>query len=79
MSGAWAALVNSQGSDEHLALCEAAMIEIQQETRRKVLREARDAAAGEHLHEDTGCPEDEAYDEGVSDAVQAIERLMEGD
>lgn len=30
--GAWAQLVNSDGSDEHLALCEAALLEIQEET-----------------------------------------------
>jgi hypothetical protein len=46
------------------------------EVRAATLREARDAAANEHLQDDTGCPEDVAYDEGVYDAVQAIERLM---
>jgi hypothetical protein len=33
--GAWAELVNSDGSDEHLELCERAMKEIQEETARK--------------------------------------------
>lgn len=34
---AWAALVNSDGSDEHLKLCEEAMREIQHEERSRCL------------------------------------------
>jgi hypothetical protein len=45
--------------------------------RAEVLREAVEAARSEYLHEDTGTPEDEAYNQGVSDAVAAIGALTE--
>lgn len=37
MNGSWARLVNSDGSDEHLALCNDALVEIQVEQQRRVL------------------------------------------
>lgn len=42
------------------------------------LREAIEAARGEYLHEQTGTPEDEAYNQAVSDVVAAIGALLEG-
>lgn len=42
------------------------------------LREAIEAARDEYLTDDTGTPEDEAYNRGVSDAVAAIGALLEG-
>ena len=42
------------------------------------LNEAIEAARGEYLHEDTGTPEDEAYNQAVSDVVAAIGALLEG-
>lgn len=44
---AWAQIVNSDGSDEWLELCNAALVEIQQETERRLLaRLAREAEEG---------------------------------
>jgi hypothetical protein len=36
---------------------------------------AIEAARGEYLHEQTGTPEDEAYNQAVSDVVAAIDTL----
>jgi poly(3-hydroxyalkanoate) synthetase len=43
-----------------------------------VVAEAVEAARGEYLHDDTGTPEDEAYNQGVTDAVSAVGALSEG-
>lgn len=40
------------------------------------LSEAIEAARGEYLHDDTATPEDEAYNQGVSDAIAAIGALL---
>lgn len=37
---AWAELVNVDGSDEHLALCSRALVEVQAETLRRAARRA---------------------------------------
>ncbi|MDQ0809776.1 hypothetical protein QFZ63_001490 [Streptomyces sp. B3I7] len=42
-----------------------------------VLNEAIEAARGEYLHDDTTTPEDEAYNQAVSDVVAAIGALLE--
>jgi hypothetical protein len=42
------------------------------------LNEAIEAARGEYLHDDTLTPEDEAYNQAVSDVVAAIGALLEG-
>jgi hypothetical protein len=42
------------------------------------LNEAIEAARGEYLHDQTGTPEDEAYNQAVSDVVAAIGALLEG-
>lgn len=44
----------------------------------ETLTEAIEAARREYLHEDTGTPEDEAYNQAVSDVVAAIGALLEG-
>lgn len=41
------------------------------------LNEAIEAARGEYLHDDTATPEDEAYNQAVSDVVAAIGALLE--
>ncbi|WP_328742932.1 hypothetical protein OG436_29515 [Streptomyces caniferus] len=41
MSGAWAEIVNADGSDEWLKLCAAALVEIQAETSRRNARKIR--------------------------------------
>jgi len=46
--------------------------------RAELLAEAIEAARGEYLHEQTGTPEDEAYNQAVSDVVAAIGALLEG-
>jgi hypothetical protein len=46
--------------------------------RRDILNEAIEAARGEYLTEATGTPEDEAYNQAVSDVVAAIGALLEG-
>ncbi|MFG3476408.1 hypothetical protein ACGF3K_14250 [Streptomyces sp. NPDC047980] len=46
--------------------------------RAEVLAEAVEAARSEYLRDNTGTPEDEAYNQGVSDAVAAIGALVEG-
>jgi|tagenome__1003787_1003787.scaffolds.fasta_scaffold20127525_3 hypothetical protein len=38
---------------------------------------AIEAARGEYLHDDTGTPEDEAYNQAVSDVVAAIDALSD--
>ena len=47
--------------------------------RADVLAEAIEAARGEYLHDDTATPEDEAYNQAVSDVVAAIGALLETD
>lgn len=42
------------------------------------LNEAIETARGEYLHDDTATPEDEAYNQAVSDVVAAIGALLEG-
>lgn len=54
------------------------MTESQSETRSAALQEAIEAARGEYLHDQTGTPEDEAYNRAVSDVVAAIGALLEG-
>jgi hypothetical protein len=44
---------------------------------RGILNEAIEAARGEYLEDATGTPEDEAYNQGVSDVVAAIGALLE--
>lgn len=56
MAGAWAHLVNSDGSDEHLALCNEALLEVQLETQRR-LTESK-LAALEGLRVERGRPHD---------------------
>ena len=46
--------------------------------RTEILNEAIEAARGEYLHDQTGTPEDEAYNQAVSDVVAAIGALLEG-
>lgn len=41
-----------------------------------VLREAIEAVRAERLTDDTGTPEDEAYNEAIDDAMEAIQRLL---
>lgn len=43
-----------------------------------ILNKAIDAARGEYLNDQTGTPEDEAYNQAVSDVVAAIGALLEG-
>lgn len=47
--------------------------------RLEVLTEAVEAARGEYLHDQTGSPEDEAYNRAVSDVVAALGALLEGE
>lgn len=46
--------------------------------RAATLNEAIEAARGEYLTDNTGTPEDEAYNQGVTDAIAAIGHLLEG-
>lgn len=46
--------------------------------RAEILAEAIEAARGEYLRDATGTPEDEAYNQAVSDVVAAIGALLEG-
>lgn len=46
--------------------------------RAAILHSAAQAAESERLHEELGTPEDEAYNEAVSDTVTAIRRLAAG-
>lgn len=46
--------------------------------RADMLNEAIEAARGEYLEDATGTPEDEAYNQAVSDVVAAIGALLEG-
>lgn len=54
------------------------MTKSESEIRAAAINEAIEAARGEYLHEDTGTPEDEAYNQAVSDVVAAIGALLEG-
>jgi DNA-binding protein Fis len=47
------------------------------EIRTEALREAIEAARGEYLEDATGTPEDEAYNQAVSDVAAAIGALLE--
>jgi hypothetical protein len=49
---------------------------VDDEIRAAALREAIDAVAGEYLQDDTGSPEDEAYNQAIQDAINAIEALI---
>lgn len=42
------------------------------------VNEAIEAARSEYLTDSTGTPEDEAYNQGVTDAIAAIGKLLEG-
>jgi hypothetical protein len=44
--------------------------------REAALREAVQAAEGELLQDNTGTPEDEAYNQGIRDVIAAITRRM---
>ncbi|MFE2486088.1 hypothetical protein ACFXGR_22860 [Streptomyces mirabilis] len=54
------------------------MTNIDSGTRAEILREAIEAARGEYLTDATGTPEDEAYNQAVSDVVAALGALLEG-
>jgi hypothetical protein len=54
------------------------MTKNESETRAEILHEAIEAARGEYLQDATGMPEDEAYNQAVSDVVAAIGALLEG-
>lgn len=78
------ALEGLQGTHHHLApltrtaVAERLAVGLLPEYRRDVLNEAIKAARGEYLQDDTGTPEDEAYNQAVSDVVAAIGALLEG-
>lgn len=59
---------------EYLA---AALAGLNAEVRTETLNEAIEAARSEYLTDNTGDPEDEAYDNAVSDVVAAIGALVE--
>ena len=61
------ALVNDEIAEERVDAFEA-----------ETLNRAIEAARTEYLHDDTGTPEDAAYNQGVTDAIAAIGRLLEG-
>jgi uncharacterized protein (DUF2164 family) len=44
---------------------------------RATIEKCIEAAQAEYLHDNTGTPEDEAYNQGVSDAIAAIGALLE--
>jgi len=54
------------------------MTTTESQIRTAALNEAIEAARGEYLHDETGTPEDEAYNQAVSDVVAAIGALLEG-
>ncbi|MEG8275713.1 hypothetical protein [Streptomyces sp. AHA2] len=54
------------------------LLEGRREVRPSVVNEAIEAARGEYLHDDIRTPEDEAYNQAVSDVVAAIGALLEG-
>ncbi|MGW0780298.1 hypothetical protein [Streptomyces sp. NPDC002913] len=66
-------LLMLDGSDEWPAKVDAILAR----HRAEVLGEAVDAARDEYLTDNTGDPEDEAYNRGVSDAVAAVGALGE--
>lgn len=45
---------------------------------RNALDAAIDVVQSERLHDETGTPEDEAYNQAIDDAVAAIVRLRDG-
>jgi hypothetical protein len=45
---------------------------------RNAIEAAIDVARHEYLTDNTGTPEDEAYNQGVTDVIAAIGRLLEG-
>jgi hypothetical protein len=65
------ARTNREGAESILAEHNAAQ-------RTETLNEAIKAARGEYLEDNTGTPEDEAYNQAVSDVVAAIGALLEG-
>lgn len=77
------ALEPLQGTHFHLppgtqkAVVERLCTDLLPQHRRDVLIEAIEAARGEYLQEVTGTPEDEAYNQAVSDVVAAIGALLE--
>ncbi|MER5843663.1 hypothetical protein ABT099_25910 [Streptomyces prasinus] len=79
------ALEPLQGGYFHLppgtqkAVVERLTTDLLPQHRRDVLAEAIEAARGEYLHDDTATPEDEAYNQAVSDVVAAIGALLEGE
>ncbi|WP_432139732.1 hypothetical protein [Streptomyces sp. bgisy154] len=54
------------------------ILEGRREERSRAVNEAITAARGEYLTDNTGAPEDEAYNQAVSDVVAAIGALLEG-
>ena len=66
-------LLMLDGSDEWPAKVDAILAR----HRAEALGEAIEAARGEYLHDDTRTPEDEAYNQAVSDVVAAIGALGE--
>ncbi|WP_330479885.1 hypothetical protein OG301_39430 (plasmid) [Streptomyces platensis] len=44
--------------------------------RTEILREAIEAVRAERLTGDTGAPEDEAYNQAIDDAIDAIEAIF---
>lgn len=48
------------------------------DVRTQTLTAAVEAARSEYLTDNTGTPEDEAYNQGVTDAIAAIGKLLEG-
>lgn len=60
---------------EHNHLCPWCRIA---ELKAETLNAAIEAARGEYLHDDTGTDADAAYNQGVSDAIAAIGKLLEG-
>jgi hypothetical protein len=79
-----AALEPLQGTHFHLvpgiqtAVIERLVTDLLPQHRRDALAEAIEAARGEYLEDATGTPEDEAYNQAVSDVVAAIGALLEG-
>lgn len=66
-------LLMLDGSDEWPAKVDAILAR----HRTEVLSEAVEAARSEYLTDNTGDPEDEAYNRGVSDATAAVGALAE--
>ncbi|MDX3588555.1 hypothetical protein [Streptomyces europaeiscabiei] len=67
-------IVNTLHATRTTAEAQALMAQL----RAEILAEAIEAARGEYLNDDTKTPEDEAYNQAVSDVVAAIGALTEG-